>query len=285
MTDLVATPRVGLLTQRPGRRDVILLVSGLWIAAIVAFAVFAPLITRYDPLAVDPAHTLQAPSAAHLLGTDRQGRDELSRLAFGTRTALFGALGTLAISVTLGTILGMVAAYLGGTRGNLIMRGLEVLMSFPSIILAIVFVAALGLGLTKAMLGLALVYTPITARVIRSQALIQVREQYISAARGLGYGAPRVIARHLFPNVTSQVIVQASITLPYALVDLAALSFLGLGVQPPTPDWGNMLADGQISMLLAPWLVISPALAIVSLVLPWNLFASELRGRLDPKKY
>jgi peptide/nickel transport system permease protein len=263
----------------------VLVLSGLWIATIIGLAIFAPLVAPYDPNAVDPGNTLQPPSAEHLFGTDRQGRDEFSRLLYGTRTALFGAFGILIISVTLGTILGMLAAYLGGVKGGLIMRGLEVLMSFPSIILAIVFVAVFGVGLTNAMLGLALVYTPITARVIRSQALIQVREQYIVAARGLGYGTPRILFRRLFPNVTSQVIVQASITLPYALVDLAALSFLGLGVQPPTPDWGNMLADGQISMLIAPWLVIAPAVAIISLVLPWNLFASELRRRLDPKKY
>jgi peptide/nickel transport system permease protein len=259
--------------------------SALWIALIIALAIFAPVVTPYDPYAVNPANTLAPPSIEHPLGTDRQGRDQLSRLLYGTRTALFGAFGTLIISVSLGTILGMTAAYLGGARGNLIMRGLEVLMSFPSIILAIVFVAVFGVGLTNAMLGLALVYTPITARVIRSQALIQVREQYIMAAHGLGYGTTRVLFKHLFPNVTSQVIVQASITLPYALVDLAALSFLGLGVQPPTPDWGNMLADGQIYMLMAPWLVIAPAAAIIALVLPWNLFASELRRRLDPKKY
>ncbi len=162
------------------------------------------------------------------------------------------------------------------------MRASDILLSFPSLIMAILFVAAFGPGLTPVVIGLALVYMPTAARIVRSQVRIQKAEQYVEAGRILGFSAPRIAFRHVLPNCMSQIVVQASIVLPYAIVDLAALSFLGLGVQPPTPDWGNMLAEAQKSLILAPWMAIFPALAIILLVLAWNILGARVRHHLDP---
>ena len=267
---------------RAVRRDPTLALSAAFVILFVVIAIIGPWIAPQDPNQINPGENYVPPSSGHWLGTDRSGRDLFSRLIVGTRMALLGAFAVVVIDVGLGTIYGLVAGYLGGWVDNLMMRVADILLSFPSLIMGVLFVAIFGPGLIPVVVGLALVYMPTAARVVRSQVRIQSKEQYVEAGRMLGYSPTRIAVRHILPNCLSQIIVQASIVLAYAVVDLAALSFLGLGVQPPTPDWGNMLAEAQKSMLLAPWLAIFPAIAIIVLVLAWNVFGARLRYHLDP---
>jgi len=264
------------------RRDPVFLLSGGIVLLFVVVAICASLIVPQGPTELNPGANYGAPSSEHWFGTDREGRDVFSRVLYGTRMALLGALAVVAIDLGIGIVYGLLAGYVGGRIDNLLMRASDILLSFPSLIMAILFVAAFGPGLTPVVVGLALVYMPTAARIVRSQVRIQKAEQYVEAGRILGFSAPRIAFRHVLPNCTSQIVVQASIVLPYAIVDLAALSFLGLGVQPPTPDWGNMLAEAQKSLILAPWMAIFPALAIILLVLGWNILGARVRHHLDP---
>lgn len=264
------------------RRDPVFLLSGGIVLLFVLVAIFASLIVPQSPTELNPGENYMAPSSEHWFGTDREGRDVFSRVLYGTRMALLGALAVVAIDLGVGIVYGLLAGYVGGRTDNLLMRASDILLSFPSLIMAILFVAAFGPGLTPVVVGLALVYMPTAARIVRSQVRVQKAEQYVEAGRMLGFSAPRIAFGHVLPNCTSQIIVQASIVLPYAIVDLAALSFLGLGVQPPTPDWGNLLAEAQKSLILAPWMAIFPALAIILLVLGWNILGARVRHHVDP---
>lgn len=273
--------------QRHGRlhrmiADPLFLASGGIVLLFFIVAALGPLIAPYDPNELHPGQNYLPPTAEFWLGTDRDGRDLFSRLIVGTRMALLGAVAVVLIDVGIGTIYGLIAGYAGSRTDNWMMRAADVLLSFPALIMGILFVAVMGPGLLPVVIGLAIVYMPTAARVVRSQVRIQKREQYVEACRLLGYSPLRIALRHVLPNCQSQIIVQASIVLAYAVVDLAALSFLGLGVQPPTPDWGNMLAEAQRTMILAPWLAVFPALTIIVLVLAWNVLGARLRYHLDP---
>jgi peptide/nickel transport system permease protein len=278
---------VGSLAARGRRRsgiagDPVFLVSGAVVLAFVAVALLGPWIAPQDPNQLNPGQNYAPPSPEHWFGTDRDGRDLFSRLVVGTRMALFGAVAVVLIDVGLGTAYGLIAGYAGGRIDGWMMRAGDVLLSFPALIMGVLFVAVFGPGLLPVVVGLAIVYMPTAARVVRSQVRIQKKEQYVQAGRMLGFSPARIAVLHILPNCSSQIIVQASIVLAYAVVDLAALSFLGLGVQPPTPDWGNMLAEAQRSMILAPWVAVFPAVAIILLVLAWNVFGARLRYHLDP---
>lgn len=265
------------------RTHPLLTVSGAILVGFVAIAVFGPALPIQDPVASNPGQNYEAPSSAHWFGTDKSGRDVFSRVIVGTRYTLLGGFGVMLIASLGGFLYGLTTAYVGGRFDRVSMRIFDLLLSIPPLITAFVMVAILGPGLVPVVIGVGLGYLPAIARIIRSEAVVERSKQYVAAAEGLSYSGPRIVFGQMMPNVTSQIIVQASMNLPYAIIDIAGLSFLGFGIQPPTPDWGSMLAEGSRSINLAPWLVFFPGLAVVILVLTWNMFGAQLRHALDPK--
>jgi peptide/nickel transport system permease protein len=264
--------------------DKVLLIAAIIIGLYVIAAVLGQFLAPHDPLASNPGQNYQQPGGEFWFGTDKQGRDVFSRLLVGTRYTLLGAFGVMLIATVGGLLCGLVTAYVGGWFDAASMRLFEVILSIPPLVIAMVLVAAFGPGLYSVVLGVGIGYLPAIARIIRSEALVQRSQQYVAAAQGLGYSRRRTVFRHIMPNTTSQIVVQASMNLPYAIIDIAGLSFLGFGIQPPTPDWGGMLSAGQSSMFFAPSLVIFPSIAITLLVVTWNVFGSRLRRALDPKR-
>jgi peptide/nickel transport system permease protein len=280
-----AEPTKSLLRRLAGHahRNPALFISGAILVVFLILALFGSALAPQDPLKSNPGHNYEAPGASHWFGTDQSGRDVFSRIIVGTRYTLLGGFGVMAIASVGGFLLGLATAYGGGRFDRISMRVFDLLLSVPPLITAFVMVAILGPGLGPVIIGVGIGYLPAIARIIRSEAVIERSKQYIAAAEGLGYSAPRIVVGQLAPNVTSQIIVQASMNLPYAIIDIAGLSFLGFGIQPPTPDWGSMLAEGSRSINLAPWLVIFPAAAVAVLVLSWNIFGARLRHALDPR--
>jgi ABC-type dipeptide/oligopeptide/nickel transport system permease subunit len=263
----------------------LLVISGTIIAIYILLAIIGPYITPQDPFQSNPGANYAAPSSAHWFGTDKEGRDVFSRMLYGARYTIMGAFAVMAIAALGGFVYGLVTAYAGGWFDRVSMRLFDLILSFPPLIIAIILVATFGPGLKPVVIGVGVGYLPAIARIIRSEALIQRSQQYVAAGLGLGYSAPRIVFRHIMPNCTSQIIVQLAMNLPYAIIDIAGMSFFGFGVQPPTPDWGSMLAEGQAALLFAAWLVIFPSAAITILVLSWNVFGARLRQALDPKRY
>lgn len=248
---------------------------------LVAAAVLAPLIAPADPNAVSLGDTLAPVGPDHLLGADESGRDVLSRVIHGARTSLLGPLGVVAISTLLGTGLGIVAAWRGGWVDAALSRALELVFAFPGLLVAILVVAVVGPGLTAPVLAMAVAYTPYIARVTRSVALQEQARPYIPAYRVQGFSAWAICLRHLGPNIAPMILAQATLNFGYALMDLAALSYLGLGVQPPTPDWGTMVNEGQDSLLegvLLPSL--APGIAIVLAVVAFNVVGEGIADRV-----
>lgn len=260
------------------------IIGGAIVALLMFVAIFAPVISPKDPNDGELSESLAPPGPGYVLGADKNGRDVLSRLMFGSRTALGGALLVVFISECIGVPIGIWAAYRGGWVDETITRVWDMLLSFPPLLLAFAVVAALGPGLLFAALALGILYVPFIARVVRSVTLVQKEMAYTEAARALGYGQSRIIFRHILPNCMSPVIIVTTIDIAYALLDLAALSFLGLGVQPPTADWGTMLSEGQLVLLNAPHLAVASGLAIVLAVLGFNLLGDGLRDVLDPRQ-
>ena len=265
------------------RRNPALVISGSVLALFLIVALIGPGLAPQDPVRSNPGDNYAAPGAQYWFGTDKSGRDVFSRIVVGTRYTLLGGFGVMSIAALGGFVCGLAAAFIGGYFDRILMRVFDLLLSIPPLITAFVMVAILGPGLGPVVVGVGLGYLPAIARIIRSEAIIERSKQYVAAAQGLGYSAPRIIVSELMPNVTSQIIVQASMNLPYAIIDIAGLGFLGFGIQPPTPDWGSMLADGSRAINLAPWLVIFPGLAVAVLVLAWNVFGARLRHALDPR--
>jgi peptide/nickel transport system permease protein len=259
-------------------------IGGAIVLFLLAVAILAPLLAPKDPNDGELADSLAAPGQGYVLGADKSGRDVLSRLIYGTRTALLGALSIVFISEVIGVPIGIWAAYRGGWVDETITRIWDMLLAFPPLLLAFAVVAAFGPGLPKAALSLGILYVPFIARVVRSVTLVQKEMAYTEAARALGYGQGRIIYRHILPNCVSPIIVVSSIDIAYALLDLAALSFLGLGVQPPTADWGTMLSEGQLVLLTSPHVALAAGLAIVVAVLGFNLLGDGLRDVLDPRQ-
>ena len=270
--------------QSPFFRNRLAVFSGVILLVLLVMTVAAPLLATHDPYDQDMTASLQPPSAEHWLGTDKQGRDTWSRLVYGTQPTLMGAILVVLISELIGVPLGLAAGYYGGRVDNLIMRALDMLLAFPALLLAILIVATFGRGLTNTVIALGIVYIPAIARLVRSVSLVQREQTYITAARSLGLVDRRILFRHLLPNVTSPILVQSTIDLAYAILDIAALSFLGLGIQPPEPDWGSMLAEGRSFLLLSPYVAITAGLAIMLAVIAFNLFGDGLRVQLDPRQ-
>jgi peptide/nickel transport system permease protein len=260
------------------------MIGGAIVIFLLAVALFAPLIAPKDPNDGELADSLAPPGQGYVLGADKNGRDILSRLVYGARTALGGAILVVAISEIIGVPIGIWAAYRGGWVDETITRIWDMLLAFPPLLLAFAVVAAFGPGLGKAAIALGILYVPFIARVVRSVTLVQKEMAYTEAARALGYGQGRIIFRHILPNCVSPIIVISSIDIAYALLDLAALSYLGLGVQPPTADWGTMLAEGQLVLLTAPHVALAAGLSIVLAVLGFNLLGDGLRDVLDPRQ-
>jgi peptide/nickel transport system permease protein len=264
------------------RNRLVLFGTGL-ILVVVLLAAFADLVAPYDPTEMKVSDALKRPSTPHPFGTDRFGRDVLSRTIHGSRIALGVALSSIAIAVAAGTVLGLVGGYAGGWPDLVIGRVMDVFFSFPTLILAIGIAAMLGPGLNNAALAIAVVYVPLFSRVARGPVIAEREKDHVVAARGLGAGWPRVVFRHILPNVLAPVIVQTSVSLAFAILIEASLSYLGLGTQPPDPSWGTMLNEGRTYLETAPWMSIFPGLAIMVAVFGFNLLGDGLRDVLDPQ--
>jgi len=265
-------------------------VAGLCIVSLVALlAVFAPLVAPYPPDLTDNRVFLIPPAWqsggtwAHLLGTDAIGRDILSRLLFGARLSLLIGLVVVNMSVVIGTVLGLLAGFYRGIFEIAVMRAMDIILTLPSLLLAIVIVAILGPGIINAMLAVSIVVLPHYVRITRAAVINETSRDYVTAARMGGAGQLRLMFSEVLPNCMAPLIVQASLGLSTAILDAAALGFLGLGAQPPSPEWGTMLADAREFVLRAWWVVTFPGLAILVTVLAFNLLGDGLRDALDPK--
>jgi peptide/nickel transport system permease protein len=257
---------------------------GLVIVAVTVFAALAgPSLSPYDASAQELARRLEPPTLSHPFGLDELGRDILARLLAGARISLLVGLAVVSVSSTLGTLLGSVAGYFGGLVDDVISRLVDVLMAFPGILLAIALVAVLGPSLTNVVIALSVIGWVGYARLVRGQALRARELDFVQAARALGAGPARIVVRHILPSALPAVVVQATLGMAGAIIAEASLSFLGLGVQPPTPSWGTMLDAGRSHLFDAPHLTIFPGLAIALLVLGFNFVGDGLRDRVDPK--
>ena len=253
------------------------------VALLFAAAVFAPWIAPWPPLQMDRGAIYASPGAKHLLGADELGRDIRSRLVFGSRVVILVCFSATAVASVLGIGLGLIAAYCGGRVDNLIMRFADVLLAFPAFLLAIALVAFLGANLANIIVVIAMTRLPRYARLIRSSALSVKQMEYVHASRSLGAGHLRIIARHMLPNCLGPIVVYSTLTLGDSILTISGLSFLGLGIQPPTADWGVMLARGREYLLTAPWIAFFPGMAIFCTVMAFNLMGDSFRDALDPR--
>jgi peptide/nickel transport system permease protein len=253
------------------------------LALVIAIALVVPLLSPYESDEIEASAALSGPSTQHWLGADNLGRDILVRVAYGYRISLSVAVGSVVLALLVGVPLGLIAGYAGGWLDNLIMRPLDVLMAFPAILLAIAVMAIFGTGVAVLLPAIGVVYVPIIARVMRASTLATRRELFVEAARARGASRWRIVLRHVLPNSVGPVTVQASILMGIAILLEAALSFIGLGVRPPTPSLGLMLSDGRDFMANSAWVVAAPGLAIMVLVLAFNLIGDGLHDWLDPR--
>jgi ABC-type dipeptide/oligopeptide/nickel transport system permease subunit len=270
-------------TARVVGRNRLVLAGALMVALVVLLALLAGVIAPYDPIANNVRAALQPPSSFYFFGTDRFGRDVFSRVVFGSQLSLLVALVSVAISATCGTLLGLASGFYGGWVDDVIGRIMDVLFSFPALVLAIAVAATLGPGITNAIIAIAVVYAPLFGRVVRGPVLVERSKDYVEAARAMGAGSRRLILRHVLPNVLSPLTVQVTLTFSHAILLESYLSFLGLGTQPPYPSWGTMLQEGRTFLESAPWMSIFPGLAIMLAVLGFNLLGDGIRDALDPR--
>ncbi len=258
-------------------------VGAAFMALFLALAAFAPLAAPYDPIVQDLYNRLAAPSFDHPFGTDDFGRDILSRVIYGTRISLRIGVVCVLIALVAGTAIGLVAGYYGGVIDQILMRLMDLVLAFPSILLAIGIVAVLGPGLENAMIAIGVVAIPQYARLIQASTLTVRESDYVQALRALGAKDLRILGTAILPNCMAPLIVQATLSLATAILDAAGLSFLGLGAQPPTPEWGAMLSGGRELILSAPWVLTYPGIAIFITVLAFNLLGDGLRDAFDPR--
>lgn len=251
---------------------------------ILILAVFAPLIAPEEIFSIDFKSRLAPPSADHILGCDDFGRDLFSRMVYGSRVSLIVGLVSQLVAMTLGTALGMVAGYYGNMIDNIIMRIMDVFFSFPSLLLAIALMTAFGTNLSNIILAIGIVYTPQFARIVRGSVLSIKEKEFIESAKAQGMSDVRLILKHLLPNIMGPIVIYATMGIGDAILTEAGLSFLGLGIQPPTPSWGGMLSNGKNFISVAPFEVIFAGIAIVLTVLAFNTLGDGIRDYLDPKQ-
>jgi peptide/nickel transport system permease protein len=254
------------------------------IVLFVMLAVFAPLIAPYDPTAQSWSDVRKAPSALHLFGTDDVGRDILARIIFGARASMLAGVISVGIALAIGVPLGMLAGYVGGFLDAVISRMTDAMLAIPFLILAIALAAFLGPSLRNAMIAIGISTTPIFVRLARGQVMAVKVEDYVEAARAVGNPPWRIVLKHILPNILPSLMVQASLSIAAAIIAEAALSFLGLGQQPPAPSWGSMLNAAQRFLVNAPWMAVWPGVAIFLTVVSFNLLGDGLRDALDPKE-
>jgi peptide/nickel transport system permease protein len=253
------------------------------IVLYVLVALMAPWLAPYSPTFMDSAHALEGPSWTHPLGTDQFGRDTLSRLLFGARSTLAVAAGAVVMAVLIGIPIGAIAGFYRGWSESILMRLMDILLSFPALLLALAVIAVLGQLTVNVVIAIGLVYIPQFARIARAAVLALRDIEFVEAGRALGLSSPRLLLRHVLPNIVPPLIVQASLSLSLAVLYESALSFLGMGTQPPAPSWGLMLSSARGFMELAPWMAVAPGFAIMLLVLGLNLLGDGLRDILDPR--
>ena len=258
-------------------------VGGLIVVTFVVVALFAPLLTPYDPLKGRLVERLKGPSAAHWLGTDELGRDVLTRILYGARITIQIQLAAVTLALVIGTALGLTAGYVGRWPDLVIMRLMDILMAFPGIFLALAIIAALGTGLVNVVMAAGISLVPQFARVVRASVLGLRELEFVQAARALGNGDAAIVFRYVLPNSLAPLIVQTSLRMATVLLTASGLSFLGLGVQPPSPEWGAILSNARTYMITAPHVATMPGLAIMLVVLGFNLLGDGLRDSLDPR--
>ncbi|AYO29787.1 ABC transporter permease [Biomaibacter acetigenes] len=264
------------------RRNKMAMVGAITIILLIFVAVFAPWVAPYDPYKVDLKEQFIAPGAKYFLGTDMYGRDVLSRVIFGTRISLIIGLVPSIISMVLGSVLGIISGYYGGKVDTAIMRVADMVMAFPSLLLAMAVMYTLGANLYNIFIALSIVGWAGTARVVRAQTLSIKEKEFVEAARAIGVKNWIIMIRHIFPNCVAPLLVLLTLGIPEAIMSEASLSFLGVGAQPPTPSWGLMISNGKEYLFSAPWVAISPGFAILIIVLAFNFLGDGLRDALDP---
>ncbi|MBB5355583.1 peptide/nickel transport system permease protein [Anoxybacillus mongoliensis] len=265
------------------RKNKMALVGSGIVLFFILLAVFAPFIAPYDMNDQQLSLRLQAPSKDHIFGTDDFGRDIFSRVVYGARISLWVGFFSVLGSVVIGSLLGIIAGYYGRWIDAVISRIFDIMLAFPSILLAIGIVAVLGPSLKNALIAIAVINIPNFGRLIRSRVLSIKQEEYITAAKAIGMSDARILFHHILPNSMAPIIVQGTLAIATAIIEAAALGFLGLGAQPPNPEWGKMLADSKAYLTQAPWTMIFPGLAIMLTVLGFNLMGDGLRDALDPR--
>jgi peptide/nickel transport system permease protein len=251
--------------------------------AAIVLALGAPLLSPYDPLKQDLGNMLAQPGRTHLLGTDNVGRDVLSRVIWGTRVSLLAGIVSVAVAAVAGSVLGLLAGYAGGRVDGLVMRAMDAVLSFPPLVLALALGAVLGAGLSGVLVALGVVYTPTFARLMRGQVLSITARDYVDAARALGAPGWWIACRHVVPNAAAPIVVQASLSVAFAILAEASLSFLGLGIQPPQASWGSMINAGRGYLQQAPWIVFGPGVALFVTVVGLNFVGDAVRDALDPR--
>ena len=268
------------------RRDTVklrLIIFGSLAAALVLCSVFCDCLTPYDPYAQDLSNAKAAPSAAHIFGTDRYGRDMLSRVIAGSRASIFSTLLLVAVITVLGTVIGVFCGWYGKWIDTVLMRISDLFLAFPGLVFALAVAGVLGGGLQNAIIALAAISWPKYARIARSQTLSQKETTYLKAARLSGSGTRQIISRHILPNIIGPILVTSMLDIGTMMMELAGLSFLGLGAKPPAPEWGSMMSDTRSLITTAPWLTFAPGLAIFVSVMIFNLLGDTIRDYMDPK--
>jgi peptide/nickel transport system permease protein len=277
-----STERRGRALSRAARTRLAPFGAAVLLAALV-MAFGAPVLSPHDPLKQNLDNALARPGRAHVLGTDNVGRDVLSRVIWGTRVSLLAGIVSVTLAAAAGSVLGLLAGYARGRVDGLVMRAMDAVLSFPPLVLALALGAVLGAGLGGVLLALGVVYTPTFARLMRAQVLAITARDYVDAARALGAPGWRIACRHVVPNAAAPIVVQASLSVAFAILAEASLSFLGLGIQPPQPSWGSMINAGRGYLQQAPWIVFGPGVALFVTVVGLNFVGDAIRDALDPR--
>ena len=278
------TPTIRIQKVRKNRTKRMFIIFSILAAALLICSIIAPLLCPYDPYAQDLSKSLQPRSAEHWLGTDRYGRDLLSRVIIGSQTSIYSTLILVAFMTVVGTVLGILAGLYGGILDTIIMRISDIFLAFPGLVFALAVAGALGGGVQNAIIALAAVGWPKFARLARSQTLAQKKQQYMDAARLSGNGTFKIIIWHLLPNIIGPIIVTAVLDIGTSMMEIAGLSYLGLGAMPPVAEWGSMMSGAREFIQTAPWAAFAPGIAIFISVVIFNMFGDTVRDYFDPRQ-